>query len=188
MSLKKALLILTVFLLTTNVFAMQFLEREIPDKIVVDGKELALNGVGVRTVSVAFIDIKVYLGSLYLEKKTTNHQDVLAATTPVYLGMKYLREVDRDKLVDGWQKAFKATHKDVKPYQASLDKFFSTMEAMKENDESNLTFYLDRGVKVATKGKEVFIEDKGFAKALLSVWFNKKSDQKLQAGLLGKSK
>ncbi len=175
-----------LLLFKTTTFAVTFLDHQVPDHVTVDGKELILNGVGAWTVSIAFIEIKVYLGSLYLDKKSKDAKEIISSPSTKYLGMKYLRSVAKAKLVDGWTKSFKESGADTKKFKISFNKFISSITDMSAEEETNITFYPERGIQVTNKGiRAEFIEDKEFATALLNVWFTKASDQDLKDGLLG---
>ena len=159
--------------------------HKINDKITIDGKELYLNGIGVRTVKVLFIGIKVYLGSFYLEKKSKDFKKILSAPTIKHLSMKYLRDVDKDRLIKGWKKAFKTVGIE-KKHKSSIDLFLSSLTEMKEKEVTSLTFYPDKGVLIENKGKkQKIIANKEFAKDLLGVWLRSDSDVSLRNGILG---
>ena len=99
---KKIILSLTLITLFVGpiAHAEQIEGREFPAEMDINGKKLALNGMGVRKVNRFGLNFKVYAGALYLSKKTKSRDDVLNATEPVLIKMSYLRRVDKKDIAE----------------------------------------------------------------------------------------
>jgi long-chain acyl-CoA synthetase len=68
---------------------------KLDDKVSVGGKDLVLNGAGIRTRAI----FKVYVGSLYVPQKSGDLAGVLAGS-PRRIQMNILRDLTADQLVD----------------------------------------------------------------------------------------
>ena len=157
----------------------------VPDTATVAGQKLVLNGAGMRKKG-GFI--KVYVGALYLPSKTTNADAALAAGT-AKVTMRFMRDVDAEKLRDAWTEGFANNNApaDVTKLKARIDRFNALFTDVKEGDlvEVDLT----NGATVTIGGKaRGSVEGDDFAKAVLRIWLGPKppSDD-LKAGMLGKS-
>jgi len=168
------------------IYAAKKADIELPDTMKLEGKELVLNGIGIRRATI--FNVKVYVGGLYVLKKSQDAKVIVAEQNPKHITMKFVRDVDADDLQDGWLEGFKAAvaKTDRAPLMSAFTKFNATMKDLKEG-ESILINFLDQGVQVSVKGQKYpFIGDKAFAKALLSVWFINARDELLRDELLGK--
>jgi len=182
----KIFILSTLMIISSLSFAAKKADVELPDTMKLEGKELVLNGIGIRRAT--FLHIKVYVGGLYVLKKSQDAKVILDEPNPKHITMKFVRDVDADDLQDGWLEAFEAAVSEAarKPLMAAFNKFNATMKDIKEG-ESILINFLDQGVQVSVKGqKHPFIGDKAFARALLSVWFINARDELLRDELLGK--
>ncbi len=174
-----------IFLLNTHAIEVEGVK--VPDRIKVANKELVLNGSGVRHAT--FLNVNVYVGSLYLLNKTTDVKKVLNLPYPKQVSMNFIRDVTKDELIGAWKEGFEAAVS--KEERASLSQVFKTflekMDAMKKNDAIYLRF-LKEGVEYTIKGKNFGpIGGSDFSRALLSIWFINARDEGLRDGMLGKN-
>ncbi len=156
----------------------------VPDTATVAGQKLVLNGAGLRKKAI----FKVYVGALYLPSKTSTADAALAAGT-AKVTMRFMRDVDAEKLRDAWTEGFANNNApaDVTKLKARIDRFNALFTDVKEGDlvEVDLT----NGATVTIGGKaRGSVEGDDFAKAVLRIWLGPKppSDD-LKAGMLGKS-
>lgn len=181
-------LIFSAFFLAFNLMAATCNDVTMPDSINIKDKDLVLNGLGTRKAT--WLKVKVYVGGLYLSKKTTDSNEVLEQPYPKFLRMHFVRDVEAKKLNDAWKEGFEAAVEwnTRQMLQSKLDQFITMMEDVQKNDEIVLTF-TESGVIVDVKNKQKgTIEGSDFAKALLSIWFVKPRDEGLMKGLLGLEK
>ena len=68
------------------------------DKIKLGDKEMVLNGIGLRKVTKFGFPIKVYVGGLYLVKKSESSDEIINTTEPKQVAIQFLLSVDRDAL------------------------------------------------------------------------------------------
>lgn len=158
----------------------------VPDSIKIKESNLLLNGAGIRRAT--FLNVKVYVGALYLSKKVSNVEAVLNAPYPKYLSMTFLRDADGESLLEEWQKGFSVAvpEKQRVDLKDSIQKFYKLMGDIKKKQQILLSFFKN-GVVVSVNGKvSEKIGNEDFSKALLSIWFINARDKSLKEELLGR--
>jgi DUF1680 family protein len=181
---------LTLFLSLTTMMNTSALEVEgvqIPNKVKVLNKELVHNGSGIRHAT--FLNVNVYVGTLYLLQKTTDVETLLDMEYPKQVSMNFIRDVTKEELVGAWKEGFEAavSPKQQKALSKTLNQFIEKMEAIQKKDSIYLKF-LNNGVELQIKGKNYGpLGNQEFSRALLSIWFVNARDEKLRDGMLGKN-
>lgn len=180
-------ILLALLTLASTTQAAVWKDVTLPDSVTVDGKNLILNGIGVREAT--FLKVKVYVAGLYLPKKTDKDTEILASADPKVMEMTFVREVDEKKIRDTWSDALNDNCTD---HCAEVDKskaeFLALFPAVKKGDRLRYVF-TSAGVEVlvngTSKGK---IASGALAQTLLHVWFGPNPpNESLKKGLLGKS-
>lgn len=183
---KKTLLLLLAFI-SLNVSALTVDSINFDDKATVDGKELILNGVGIRKAT--FLRIKVYYGGLYIAQKTDVAHKFLTTTDPKQIVMHFVRDVGTKDLKKAYSEGFESANKASPNYKEllpKLEQFEALLVDVVKTDRMIVTFHSD-GVTLTTKGKtSAKIPGADFSQALLNVWFVNPLDENLSNGLLGK--
>jgi long-chain acyl-CoA synthetase len=158
------------------------------DKVQVGGADLALNGAGVRTR----VFFKVYVGALYLPKKTATTDAVLGEAGAKRISMHMLRDLDAEQLLSAFNDGLKKNHKPdelakLEPQVKQLDSIFVAVKAVKKGDVVLLDYLPGAGTRVTVRG-----EDKGtiagdaFNRALLRIWLGEQpADASLKKAMLG---
>lgn len=160
---------------------------KVPETVTVGGKELQLNGVGLRTK----FWIKVYVAALYTAEKSTDPNALIAADTPKRVRMVMLRDLDKKSIVDAIREGFDKNAKAQLPaLQKRLDDFIAQIPDIKKGEVLELSYIPGQGTQVTTKsGDAASIEGKDFADALFSVWLGRSPvDEDLKRGMLGVKK
>lgn len=156
-----------------------------PETATVEGKELKLNGVGLRTKLV----FKVYTAGLYVENPSQDGAKLISSDEIKRVRMYMLRDLDKKTITDAIGDAFKknAGNK-LAELQPKLDTFNSAVTDVKKGDELILTYVPGQGTRVQSKsGQQITVEGKDFADALFSVFVGKNPvDGSLKNGMLGK--
>jgi hypothetical protein len=177
---------LIIFIVLFSSFTILAAEKDgisFSDKLKVAGKELILNGIGIRKATI--FKVKVYYGGLYLEQKSSSASAFLATMAPKVIVMNFVHEVEAKKLRNGFTEGLEAANKNFKSYEKSMEKFNSQLEDVVTGDKVIVTFLAD-GVEVSVKGKnKEKIVDAEFSHALLNIWFINPADEGLTNGLLG---
>jgi hypothetical protein len=154
------------------------------DKTSIEGKELVLNGIGLRTK--AFI--KVYVAALYTESKSADAAKVIAPDTVKRVEMVVLRDLGKKKIADAIEEGFEKNSKSqMLALRARLDQFKTAIPDLEENEKLTFTYVPGKGTIVAKGGAErAVIPGKDFADALFSVWLGASPvDGDLKKGMLG---
>jgi hypothetical protein len=155
-----------------------------PDAIEVAGKNLVLNGMGLRT---RFM-FKVYVGGLYLEQKANEANAVIQSDAPKRMTLHFLRSVSRDQMVEAYTDAFADNAPDAqKTLKREIDQLMAAFEPVSEGDEMTFTYVPGAGTTLAIKGKDkVTIAGQPFGRAMFSAWLGPKPPSAdLKKGLLG---
>ena len=170
-------------------FAAPALAREVagvhlPDSVTVDGKQLALNGAGIRK---KFI-FKVYVGGLYLDAPATSLEAIVSGDHARSVHMHFVRSVEKEKIIGAFKEGFEKNSKDkVAQLQPGLDKLAGALTDVKDGSEIIVDYTPGKGTTVAMKGgSPVTIEGKEFGDALLRNWLGAEpADGDLKAAMLG---
>ncbi|RKH44881.1 chalcone isomerase family protein [Corallococcus sicarius] len=172
--------------LAAPVMAKDIAGVKYPDTATVNGKELKLNGVGLRKKAI----FKVYTVGLYVETPSKDAAQILAADEIKRVRMFMKRDLKKDQITEAIENGFKKNAgANLPKLQARLDTFKAAIPAeIKEGEELILTYIPGKGTNVQTKGgPAIDVEGKDFADALFSVWLGKDPvDGGLRDGMLGK--
>lgn len=184
----KRILILLVACLCSTTFAGEKSGVEMPDEITIGTKKLVLNGMGNRV----FMDflMKIYVAGLYVEKKSTNAQEILASNEIKHLEMEFKHElVEKKKLIENWENGYKKNCGKSKICDANRDRLrtlLSYMTDMRAKQKMSFTFYPDK-VEFKVKGEtKPAVEGADFSRIILSIFIGEEPPNKsLKEGLLG---
>lgn len=181
-----------IFLTTFGFFASagELQGVKLPDQITLEGKNLTLNGMGLRTVVRFGFTVKVYVAGLFLESKSKDTDEILNSPGIKRLVMTFVRPVDRDALLEAFRNGYYDTCVAACENKGSqFSKFAEHVVSVRKDNQITLTFYPDK-LEIDSTGpnaKKQMINDKDLSKNLLSVFIHKvKSPGKdFRAGILG---
>jgi len=162
---------------------------KLDDKTSVGGKELVLNGAGVRTRAV----FKVYVGSLYLPAKANSTASVLA-NGPRRVQLNLLRSLSADQLVDALVEGLKENTSDAEfaAIKPQTDQMIAIMKSFGEVKEGNVVTidYMDGITRIALNGQaKGQVAGDPFNQALTRVWIGDKPVQSdLKKAMLGEGR
>ncbi len=167
---------------------VEVLGVKFPSEKMVEGKQLTLNGVAYRK---AFGFVKVYAVGLYLEKPTSDPQEVIQSDQVKQLYFHYLTsKATAKKLQDGYRDLMKKCNpedlyqrnqEDVERYAAWLDK------DMKPGLTSISTYVPGKGLTLEYQGEvRGTIANPEFVRMYYTYNFGEKANAKIRDGLLGK--
>lgn len=155
-----------------------------PVSLSLDGKELILNGMGVRTKVV----FKVYVAGLYLEKRSADGMEISASEQIKRMELFFLRSVsgaDVAKAIsEGFDNNSGPSLPELKP---RIAQFAKLIPDVKKGDILAFTYRPGNGLEVRAGDKTAgLVAGKDFSDALFKVWLGEKpADKALKAGLLG---
>lgn len=155
----------------------------------VAGKELKLNGAGIRTRVI----VKVYVMALYLPEKQTTTQAILDAPGPRRFTLTMLREVTGEDFGQAFMSGItantdKAERSKFVNQLGAFGEVFVNQGAMKKGDVLTADWVPGTGMVMAINGKNVgeALPDVGFYNAVLKIWLGDKPvDTSLKPALLG---
>lgn len=156
-----------------------------PGTVSVEGKELKLNGAGLRTKAI----FKVYAAGLYVETPSQDAAQVISSDQIKRVRMYMLRDLEKKKITEAITEGMEKNNKAAMPsLKARLDTVNAAIPDLKKGDELTITYVPGKGTRVQSKGgQELSVEGKDFADALFSVWLGKEPvDGDLKDGMLGK--
>lgn len=158
------------------------------DTVKVAGKELHVNGVGVRY---KFI-VKVYAAGLYLQEKQSTVEDVLKSDGPRRMQLVMMREVSSEDFGDAFMSGLNnnVDSKDKSKIVTQISKFgemFALLDALKKGDVLDLDWIPGTGTQCYLNGKKIgeVTPDIIFYNSVLKIWLgDKPADNKLKTNLL----
>ena len=156
----------------------------LPDTEQVGGKALVLNGLGIRTKYM----VKVYVGGLYLEQKSSDAGAIIKSDTTKQIVMKFLHGATKSQMTDAFDESFKDNTPDAeKTMKGDIDRLLGALDPVKSGDAMVFTYAPGTGTTLAINGKEkLTIAGPAFGQVLFSVWLGPKPpNPDLKKGMLG---
>jgi hypothetical protein len=169
---------------TFNLNAASLAGVTLPDTVQVAGKTLVLNGMGIRTKYM----VKVYIGGLYLEQKSSDANAIIKADAPKQIVMKFVHGASKSQMTDAYDEGFSNNSPDaMKTMKAEIDQYLGGVDAVKSGDEMVVTYVPGTGTSMSINGQnKLTIADPKFAPVLFSVWLGPKPpNADLKKGMLG---
>lgn len=160
---------------------------KVQQKVTLEGQNLVLNGAGIREKM--WIDL--YVGALYLPKKSNNATEIINSADPAAIKLTIISGmITSKKMIDAVDEGFKnATNNNTTPIKAKIAQFKACFkEEIKEGDVFDIVNVPGKGVVVSKNGKEKgVIDGADFKKALFGIWLSgKPADKNLKDAMLGK--
>lgn len=158
------------------------------DTAKVAGKELQLNGLGVRT---KFI-VKVYAAGLYLQDKQATVDDVMKAEGPRRMQLVMMRDITSDDFGNAFMSGLNnnLSGADKSKIITQISKFgemFAMLESLKKGDVLDLDWIPGTGTQCYLNGKKIgdVTPDLIFYNSILKIWLgDKPADSSLKPKLL----
>jgi len=139
-----------------------------PEVVSVAGRELRLNGMGVRRAKIFF---EVYVVGLYLEKPTTDARAAIATDEAKRIVIRMLRDVSRKMFLQAVETGImRNSGPEMPALRARLDLLEQALPALKKGNVLDFTYLPGVGTLVRGQDREMTIPGKDFAEALFSVW------------------
>ena len=162
---------------------------KLEDAVKVAGKDLKLNGAGLRTRAM----FKVYAMGLYLGKKETTVEGILGAQGPRRFNIVMLREVSGEDFGQAFMTGInantdKAEKGKLMNQMVKLGEIFVNVGGLKKGDSLNVDWVPEKGTLIELNGKSLSdpLPDLAFYNALLKIWLGEKpADSALKPALLG---
>ncbi len=176
------LLLITVFFVQTAASAPVF-----TDTIKLENRQLQLNGTGTRTK----FFLSLYDAGLYLQEKSSNASEVVAADMPMAIRMHITSSmITSEKMEDATMEGFvRSTGGKTQPLEEEIDQFIAVFrKEIKEGDIYDMIYLPGTGVSVLKNGSQAaVISGLPFKQALFGIWLSPDPVQEsLKEDLLGK--
>ncbi len=176
------------FAFTQTASAAEIAGVKFPDTQKVAGKELQLNGVGVRT---KFI-VKVYAAGIYLQEKESTVEGVLKAEGPRRIQLVMMRDITSDDFGSAFMTGLnnnvdKADKSKIVTQISKFGEIFAQIEQLKKGDVLDLDWIPGSGTQSYFNGKKVgeVAPDITFYNSILKIWLgDKPADASLKTQLL----
>jgi hypothetical protein len=182
----RLLLLFASLVLATGAAALDVEGVKLDDKTSVGGRELVLNGAGVRKRAI----FKVYVGSLYLPENVKTGEEVLAKS-PRRIQLNLLRNLSSDQLINALLDGFRQnlTAAEMQAIAVQTGELAAVMKSFGEAKEGSVVTldFIDNATKIglngATRGS---IDGAAFNDALMKIWVGEHPAQDdLKKAMLG---
>ncbi len=158
----------------------------LPDTVTVAGKPLILNGMGLREAT--FLKIDVYVAGLYLPRVSSDPAAILASDGAKQLVLRFVRDVDRDDIVEAWTNGFAGNASvPIAALRPQIARLNAWMPKFADGDTLVFRYAPGDGVTVEINGvRKGVIQGADFARSLFAIWLGPKPPTSdLKRGLLG---
>lgn len=155
--------------LTAPGWAATFRGVTVPDAVKVEGKDLRLQGLGLRKKLV----FSVYVGALYLAMPTSDGDAALRAEEPKRVALFMLRTVSgkdmRAALEEG---IFKNAQERMGSLKPRMDKFLALLgEELQNGQRVDFTYLPGKGTELSVDGQaRGLVPGKDFMEAFYAIW------------------
>jgi hypothetical protein len=126
-----------------------------PDRYVVDGQSLALNGIGVRKITI--FRIRIYVAALYLPRPSHNAAEILGSSGPKVIRLQFIHSGSKAQVEKEYRdgEADNCGHGECSPAdQADFERLVAAAPAVEPGDTTTYIF-TDKGVKVFANKKMI---------------------------------
>lgn len=162
---------------------------KLEDSATVAGKPLVLNGAAMRQI----LFIKFFAIGLYVEKKSSNAAEILAATGPKRVSIQLQRETNSDELGQAFVTAMnknnsKEDKAKIVAQTTAFGEIFAGLGTMKKGDSMALDWIPGKGTVTSYNGKTLGepLPDLAFFNAVLRIWLGDSPAQAdMKPALLG---
>lgn len=185
---KKILLFIVCVLFSVNVVAKEVAGVALSESAAVGGKNLVLNGAGIRTKVI----FDIYVAALYLVEKTKKPDVIFADANNKRVALHILYSLKSETLLEAFKKAITANHSaaEMTAMDAQLKKFsaiFDTVAEVKKGDVILIDYIVGTGTKITINGTDRgVIEGADFNRSLLKIWLGARpADEDLKKEMLG---
>ena len=181
----KIIFVCTLFSLLSFSFAGEVGGINYSDSQKINGKDLVLNGIGLREATI--FKVNIYAGALYLEKKSSNGDEIANSNQYKSLFMTFLRDVSKDKMSDAFSEGYKKNCNDkCDGNKAHLDQLISSIADLHKDDVLQINFESNKLEVIHNGVNKTSITSPEFGTIILKIWVGASPpNESLKKGLLG---
>jgi len=181
---KKLAVALSFLLLSSNVWALDVAGVDVAPTVSARQKTLTLNGAGIRKK----LFVKVYVGSLYTERKVTTPAQLLADPGEKLVRMNFVhKKVEKEKIIEAFAEGL-ANNSPGVARSAEAKAFLSWFtDDFVAGDTVDISLSPDGTVAASHNGKALgTVRSPALVQGVLLIWFGEKpADGGLKKGMLG---
>jgi len=181
---RKLAVALSLLLLSSHAWALDVAGVNVAPTVSVHQKTLTLNGAGIRKK----FFVKVYVGSLYTERKVTTPAQLLADPGEKLVRMNFVHsKVEKEKIVEAFAEGLSNNSPEV-ARSAEAKAFLSWFTAdFVAGDTVDIFLSPDGTVAASHNGKALgSVRSPALTQGVLLIWFGEKpADGGLKKGMLG---
>ena len=181
---RKLAVALSFLLLSSQAFALDIAGVNVAPTVSVHRKTLPLNGAGIRKK----LFIKVYVGSLYTERKVATPAQLLADPGEKLVRMNFVHsKVEKEKIIEAFAEGLSNNSPGV-ARSAEAKAFLSWFTAdFVAGDTVDISLSPDGTVAASHNGKALgTVRSPALVQGVLLIWFGEKpADGGLKKGMLG---
>jgi hypothetical protein len=181
---RKLAVALSLLLLASHAWALDVAGVNVAPTVSIRQKTLTLNGAGIRKK----LFIKVYVGSLYTERKLTTPAQLLADPGEKIIRMNFVyKKVEKGKIVEAFAEGL-ANNSPGVARSAEAKAFLSSFtDDFVAGDTVDISLSPDGTVTASHNGKVLWtVRSPALAQGVLLIWFGEKpADGGLKKGMLG---
>jgi hypothetical protein len=159
---------------------------DMPETTQLAGKQLHLNGMGLREAT--WLKVNVYVAGLYVERVSSDAETLVTSKQAKLLVLRFVRDVDRKDIVKAWREGFRNNATvDQRTIQRRIDILDSWMGSFAKGDTLTFAYVPGEGVHVdVNQRRRGTLQGDDFARAVFSIWLGPKPPNAgLKRGLLG---
>jgi Chalcone isomerase-like len=184
-----AVLILSVAfaLRASSALAVEISGVKLPDQLMLEGKTLKLNGVGLRQAKLV---VNVYAAGLYLESPAHDADAIADSDQLKSIEIVFMRETSGKQMREALEEGFNMNCvADCARLKSEVIRLEGWLRDIKKG-ETMAYHFLPGGVEVIVRGQKVgMIDDKAFGHQFIRCWIGKNPpNPALKEGLLGLKK
>lgn len=145
---------------------------QLEETVKVQGKELSLNGTGIRSA----MSVKVYVAGLYLQNKSKDADEVITSKAPKRMVLVFKRNLKSSIVLSAFRDGIRnnadpAELSELAPRIAQLEQALGRLQEAHAEDRLALDFPLDGSVDIVYNGKlEESIPGPLMGPAMLKIW------------------
>ena len=181
---RRLVVALSFLLLSSQAFALDIAGVNVAPTVSIHQKTLTLNGAGIRKK----LFVKVYVGSLYTERRVTTPAQLLADPGEKLIRMSFVhKKVEKEKIIEAFAEGL-ANNSPGIARSAEANAFLSWFTAdFVAGDTVDISLSPDGTVAASHNGKALgTVRSPALVQGVLLIWFGEKpADGGLKKGMLG---
>lgn len=174
------------FLTSNGARAKELGGTNMPESILIDDKQLQLNGIGLREATI--LKINVYVAGLYLEQPSSDAHEIVASESVKQVRLGLLRDIPRADLTEQLGSSFRrAAGSDYERLKPSFELMAKWIPELHQGDTFSVTYRPELGLEISHGTRRLgSIAGADFARVIFAIWLgDAPPNPGLKSGMLG---